>query len=239
VSRTDFALIRHSARLEGLSPQQMLCWAVEAFSPNLVMTSAFGLNGVALIHMLQEVTSGVPIVFVDTGYLFDETLETKRRIEVAYGVRVLTFRPSTSTTVQVRQIGPDLSTHWPNLCCTLRKAEPLLRANAALKPAAVLNGRARFQSITRRNLPSVEWSETPVRINPLASWSHQQIKDYVRAHNVPYNPLHDQGYPSVGCWPCTRPVTDGEEVRAGRWAGLGKVECGLWTQSMDGSPAKS
>ncbi len=215
--------------LDSLTPQQILCWALESFGPNLVMTSSFGLNGVALIHMLQEITRDVPIIFIDTGYLFKETLETKRRIEAAYKVKVLTFRPTLSVEAQIRQYGPDLPTRHPDLCCALRKVEPMQRALAELQPAAVLNGRARFQARTRRDLPIVEWEQTPIRINPLALWSQQQIESYVRAHAVPYNPLHDVGYPSIGCRPCTRPVLQGEHIRAGRWAGLNKTECGLWT----------
>ena len=204
------------------SPQQTLRWAVETYGSRLVITSSFGMTGVALIHMLQTISQSVPIVFVDTGYLFEETLELKRRIEAIYGLQILTFRPRLGVGVRARQHGPDL-------CCALRKVEPMQRAMAELQPAAVLNGRARFQASTRRSLPIVEWNQTPVRINPLATWSQQQIEDYVKANSVPYNPLHDVGYPSLGCWPCTKPVTEGGDVRAGRWSGLGKVECGLWS----------
>jgi phosphoadenosine phosphosulfate reductase len=96
-----------------------------------------------------------------------------------------------------------------------------------------MNARARFQASTRRNLPVVEWDTQPVRINPLALWSRQQVLDYAWAHDVPCNSLYDRGYPSVGCWPCTRAVAGGKDVRGGRWAGLGKLEFGLWTQPAD------
>jgi phosphoadenosine phosphosulfate reductase len=220
------------AWLEPPSPQQTLRWAVEAFSPNLVMTSAFGLAGVALIHMLQTITHDVPIVFVDTGRLFVETLETRQRIEAAYGIQVLTYRPLLS--VEGRAYP-----HNHNLCCALRKVEPMQRAIAELQPAAILNARARFQASSRRDLSVIEWDQAPVRINPLAHWSLQQIEQYVRRNKVPHNPLHDRGYPSVGCWPCTRPVAEGQDIRAGRWAGMEKVECGLWTHRVPdraGSP---
>jgi len=202
---------------------------MDTFGSDLVMTSAFGLNGVALIHMLQGISQEVPIVFVDTGYLFEETLETKRQIVSTYGANVLTYRSPLSVEDQARQHGPDLPTRQSDLCCALRKVEPMQRAMTEIRPAAVLNGRARFQASTRRALPIVEWEQTPVRINPLALWSPQQIEAYIRAHDVPHNPLHDRGYPSIGCQPCTRPVLKDEHIRAGRWAGLGKMECGLWT----------
>jgi phosphoadenosine phosphosulfate reductase len=209
--------------LEQLPPQDIVRWALEAFDAGLVMTSSFGLNGVALIHMLQELRHNVPVIFVDTGYLFPETLRTQQLIVRAYGVPVLTYRPRVG-----KEIQPGLCGHAQ--CCYLRKVEPMQQAMAELQPVAVLNARARFQARTRQNLPIVEWDQTPVRINPLAGWSAARVRAYVTEHNVPYNPLHDAGYPSIGCRPCTRPVHAGEDLRAGRWAGSGKVECGLWTR---------
>lgn len=220
------------AWLATLPPQQTLRWALDTFGPRLVMTSSFGLSGVALIDMMQAICRDVPVVFVDTGFLFEETLRTRRRLEAAYRIQVLEFRSPLSVEMQANLYGPDLPRRWPDLCCTLRKVEPMHRAMEELQPAAVINGRARFQARTRRDLPVVEWDQTPVRINPLASWSQQQIEQYVAAHRVPYNPLHDRGYPSVGCRPCTQPVASTEDVRAGRWAGLGKIECGLWTAAV-------
>jgi len=218
-----------NAWLEQQSPQQVVRWAVDVFGPGLAMTTSFGLSGVALICMLQEVTRDVPLVFVDTGYLFEETLETKRQIEAAYGLKVLTWRPRLSIEAQARQYGPNLHACQPDLCCALRKVEPMRRAMVELGPIAVMNGRTRSQSETRRNLPLVEWEQTPVRINPLAAWTRRQVEGYVRMHGAPHNPLHEVGFLSVGCRPCTRAVREGEHVRAGRWAGLGKTECGLWT----------
>ena len=220
---------RLNAWLEQQSPQCVLRWAVDVFGAGLVMTTAFGLNGVALIHLLREVGEDVPLVFVDTGFLFEETLETKRRIEQAYGVRVQTWRPRLSIEAQAQQYGPDLHACQPDLCCVLRKVEPMRRAMAELGPLAVINGRSRSQSKTRHDLPIVQWEQTPVWINPLACWTRQQVADYIQTHGIPCNPLHEAGYPSIGCKPCTRPVRAGEHVRAGRWASRDKAECGLWT----------
>jgi phosphoadenosine phosphosulfate reductase len=212
-----------STWLEFLPPQQTLRWAVETFAPRLVMTSAFGLAGVALLHMLRTITDDVPIVFVDTGFMFEETLETRHRIEAAYGVQILTYQPLVN-------VGAQAQPHNPDLCCALRKVEPMQRALTELQPVAVLNARTRFQASTRRKLPLIEWDRTPIRINPLALWPRHRIERFVKRNSIPYNPLYDRGYPSVGCQPCTRPVAEGDDIRAGRWAGSGKIECGLWTR---------
>ena len=217
------------------SPRQIVRWAVDTFGERLVMTSAFGMNGVALIHMVYEefrergLDMTIPILFVDTAYLFPETLETKRRIEAAYGCRVETYYPALGVAEQAARYGPDLPSRDPDLCCRLRKVEPMQRAIAEHRPAAILNGRARFQSSGRRTLPIVEWNYAPLRIHPLAYWSQEHVVDYVTSHHVPYNPLYDQGYPSIGCQPCTRPVIAGEPIRAGRWPDTKKSECGIWT----------
>jgi phosphoadenosine phosphosulfate reductase len=221
-----------NAWLGNSSPLSVIQWAIDVFSPKLVVTSSFGLNGVALIHMLQKITRKVPIIFVNTGYMFEETLKTKRRIEAAYGVNVLTFRPSLSVKEQIQKFGSALFIRRPDICCALRKIEPMQRALAELKPKAILNGRARFQTHTRQNLPIVEWEKSSIQINPLAGWSHKQIDAYVKEHNIPYNSLYDIGYPSVGCRPCTRPVLEDEHIRAGRWAELDRIECGLWTKNI-------
>ena len=215
--------------LEHLSPQQILQWAVETYGQDLLMTSSFGLNGVALIHMLQTITRSFTILFIDTGYHFPETLKTKQQIEAKYGLKILVLNPQLSIEEQAHMYGPHLFEHSPDLCCALRKIEPMQRALEQLQPKAVLNARSRFQARTRQDLPVIEWTRSPVRINPLTQWSHQQIEDYVRSNQVPYNPLHDEDFPSIGCWPCTRPVRPGEHLRAGRWADRNKVECGLWT----------
>ncbi len=214
--------------LEHSSPQQILQWAVETYGQDLLMTSSFGMNGVALIHMLQEITRINTILFIDTGYHFPETLKTKQRIEAKYGVRVQVLSPGLSVKDQAQMYGLDLFERSPDLCCTLRKIEPLRRALKQLQPQAMVNARSRFQAKARQDLPVIERAMSPVRIHPLALWSHQQIKNYVTSNGVPYNPLHDRDYPSIGCWPCTRPLRPGEHVRAGRWVSKKKAECGLW-----------
>lgn len=218
--------------LKNLSPHSIIQWAVDTFSPKLAVISSFGLNGVALIHMIQKVTRELPIIFINTGYIFEETLKTKRRIEAAYGIKILTFSPSLSVKKQIQKFGSALFIYQPDICCALRKVEPMQRALAELQPNAVLNGRARFQAKTRQNLPIVEWEKKPIQINPLATWSKEQIESYIKNNSVPYNPLYDIGYLSIGCRPCTRQVLKGEHIRTGRWGELEKTECGLWTKNL-------
>jgi len=217
---------------EGLSPQSIIQWAVDTFGPKLVVTSSFGINGVVLIHMLSKITRDIPIIFIDTGYMFEETLETKNKIEKVYRMKILTFRPSLSVQDQINQFGSALFTRQPGLCCNLRKIKPMLTALSELQPVAVLNGRARFQARTRQGLSIMGWEKKPITINPLVNWSQKQIEAYIQYHGVPYNPLYDIGYPSIGCRPCTRLVLKGEHIRAGRWEELDKTECGLWTTNL-------
>jgi phosphoadenosine phosphosulfate reductase len=113
-------------------------------------------------------------------------------------------------------------------CCHYRKVMAMQQALSTLKPGAIVSARGRFQAVTRRKLELVEWETNPIRVNPLVHWTQDQLEQYIKDNSIPYNVLYDQGYPSVGCWPCTGPVEPGQDIRAGRWDGLGKVECGLW-----------
>jgi len=195
-------------------------WAVDQYGEDrLAMTSAFGLNGMGLIHIVARMDLDIPILFVDTGYLFPETLETKRRVVEQYGLRVYTLHP----------IGRKLPLPRSDECCRLRKVAPMRKALALLRPAVLLSARGRFQAVTRRTLAQVELDRDPVRVNPLVDWEQAEVEAFIQDNGVPYNPLYDQGYVSIGCWPCTRPVVAGEDIRAGRWDGLGRVECGLWS----------
>ena len=177
-----------------------------------------------LIHMLD---GRIPILFVDTGFMFDETLAL--RDLVAACATVVTYVPeSFPTPCDEPGFCKEPDAERIAFCCETRKVEPMRRALAELNPGAIITARGRFQSVTRRALPLVEGHRQPPRVNPLAYWSQEQVEAYIEKHDVPHNPLHDDGYYSVGCWPCTRPVEEGEDVRAGRWDGLGKVECGIW-----------
>lgn len=227
----DLAEINH--QLQNASPQDVIRWAVERFHPRLTMATAFGAEGCAIIHMLSEIEPGVRVFNLDTGYQFKETLELRDRIAEKYGIEVEMVRPDT-TVEQYEAIhsGPLYETH-PDRCCHDRKILQLRRAIVGYD--AWLSAIRGDQTKDRANTPKVGWDKkfNLVKINPLLDWTKKEVWTYIVQNNVPYNPLHDAGYPSIGCWPCTRPVNDGEDDRAGRWAGKAKTECGL--HSLDSS----
>lgn len=207
----------------------LVAWAWAGWKDRLAMTSAFGLSGVALCHIVARIAPQVPILFVDTGFHFPEVLETRDRIIRRYGLDVRTIYPepvpmTLSSGVEVKILPAPMTDE----CCAQRKVAPMRAALEALGPKVLLSARGRFQAVTRQSLELVEWERKPMRINPLARWTQADVEGFVQAHEIPYNPMYDQGYPSVGCVPCTRAVEQGEDIRAGRWDGLGKVECGLW-----------
>jgi len=206
-----------SLRKQIANSESLILWAARQYD-DLYMTSAFGLSGVVLIDLVQNLHLGVPVLFVDTGFMFPETLATRDRLLAEYpDLVVLTLHPGEGA--------PEPMTAH---CCDQRKVLPMRRALTILRPDALLTARGRFQAVTRRDLLPVERDRSPVRVNPLVSWTSSQIEEYAHTAELPYNPLYDQGFYSVGCKPCTRAVTNGEDVRDGRWDGLGKVECGLW-----------
>ncbi len=222
-----------NARLANAGPQELLRWAVDRFFPRLTMATAFGAEGCAIIHMLYEIEPRVRVFNLDTGYQFSETLELRDRIAETYGIEVELVRPDT-TTEQYEAIhgGPLYETH-PDRCCHDRKILPLRRA--ILGYDAWISSIRADQSNDRALTPKIGWDKkfSLVKINPLLGWTKKDVWTYIVENNIPYNPLHDVGYPSIGCWPCTRPVSDGQDERAGRWAGKSKTECGL--HSLDSS----
>lgn len=220
-------------RGEDISPAEVLAWTLEHFSSRVIMTTAFGLNGVALIHMTNAFEPSMPILFIDTGFHFPETLETKHRVVERYGLNLIEYRVPPPPEVDENPSALVPSPETPELCCAERKVETFQRALAELKPDAVISARSRHQSETRSELALIELETHPVRVNPLAQLSLEEVERYVRENEVPYNPLYDRGFKSVGCWPCTRPVEPGEDVRAGRWSGQDKQECGIWIVDGD------
>ncbi len=220
-------------RLRDAGPQEILRWAVERFYPKLTMATAFGAEGCAIIHMLAEIEPRVRIFNLDTGYQFRETLELRDRIAEKYGIEVEMIRPAT-TVAEYEAIhgGPLYETH-PDRCCHDRKILPLRQAIVGYE--GWISSIRGDQSKDRANTPKVGWDKkfNLVKINPLLNWTKKDVWSFVVANDVPYNPLHDVGYPSIGCWPCTQPVAPGDDERAGRWAGKAKTECGL--HSLDSS----
>ena len=204
---------------EALSAEDLLRWAHDEFGKKLCLTCSWQRQSSALVHMVSELGLDVDVVELDTLVLFPETYETRDRLVERYGLELKSFRPIDP---------PDrLWERDVDRCCHIRKVEPLERALGGYD--AWITGIRREQSSTRANAQKVEWSERygVWKIQPLVDWSSKRVDAYLHVNEIPYNPLHDRGYPSIGCVPCTRPVRAGEDQRAGRWAGSEKLECGI------------
>jgi phosphoadenosine phosphosulfate reductase len=218
-----------SKRLEGSSPQEILKWAVEVYGEELTLSVSFGgAEGMVLLDMLSKVTDGVWVFTLDTGFLFEETVEFRNRVMERYpSVKFKVVEPEMSVEEQVEKHGPELWSCAPDLCCQIRKIEPQKRWLEGF--GAWATGIRRDQTHNRSDTPIVEWDAffEVAKIAPLAAWSKDQVDEYVRENDVPLNPLLSQGYKSIGCEPCTRPVSDDEDWRAGRWSDNEKTECGL------------
>jgi len=211
--------------LETASAQEVLRWAHETFGDRFAIASSMG-DGL-LAHLAQSAAPGVHVLFLDTGYHFAETLGTRDAVAAVYDVDVRTVLPLLTVAQQDAQHGPELWRRDPGACCAMRKVEPLARA---LEPyVAWASGIRRDEAETRRDAGVVEWDAKRgmVKVNPIATWTQEQADAYVAEHGVLVNPLAYDGYPSIGCAPCTRRVAPGEDPRSGRWAGSAKTECGL------------
>jgi len=224
--------------LAGVSPQDVLRWAVRRFHPRLLMATAFGAEGCCILHMLAEIEPGVKVINIDTGYQFEETLQLRERIKARYGIEVEYVRPELSVAEYEAEHGGPLYVHRPDQCCYDRKIIPLRNAVARIRPLAWISAIRKDQTEHRAAAGVVQWDAKfgLVKVNPLLHWTKKDVWAFVMKNDVPYNPLHDQDYPSIGCRPCTRPVGAGEDERAGRWAGKVKKECGLHViEHKDGS----
>ena len=220
-------LVRANEELKEKSPQQILQWAVARFHPRLTMATAFGAEGCCLIHMLADIEPGVRIFNLETGYQFKETLETRERIKKRYGIEVEYVRPELTVEEYEAEHGGPLYNSFSDQCCHDRKSIPLRRAVEGYD--AWISAIRKDQTKDRAKAAVVQWDAkfNLVKINPLLYWTKKDVWSFIAKNDVPYNPLHDQGYPSIGCWPCTRPIAEGEDDRAGRWYGTVKKECGL------------
>jgi phosphoadenosine phosphosulfate reductase len=220
------------------TPQDVLRWAVRHFHPRLMMATAFGAEGCCLIHMLAEIEPATTVINLETGYQFPETLELRERIKDRYGIAVEYIYPELSVEEYEKEHGGPLYVHRPDQCCHDRKILPLRRAVERLRPLAWVSAIRKDQTADRAVAGVVQWDPKfqLVKVNPLLNWTKKDVWKFVTDHDVPYNPLHDRNYPSIGCWPCTRAVQPGEDDRAGRWAGKVKKECGLHViEHQDGS----
>jgi len=216
-----------NADFETKSPQEILRWATEAYGDQLCMATAFGAEGCVLLAMLAEIDNRAYVFNLETGYQFQETLDLRERIQDKYGIQVHYVRSEESVADMESRFGGPIYATDSNQCCQIRKIVPLRKAVEGYQ--AWVSAIRRDQAQTRANAPIVGWDDKfkLVKVNPLANWTKADVWNYILKHDVPYNPLHDQGYPSIGCWPCTKAVGTGDDDRAGRWAGTAKKECGL------------
>jgi len=209
-----------------MSAEGILRWAYERFGDRMCLTCSWQRQSSVLVHMVSELGIDVPIVELDTQLFFRETYETRDRLVDRYGLKLV--RPDViSVAQQALGEGPNLWERDPDRCCHIRKVEPLERALAPYD--AWITGIRREQSPTRADAQKMEWSERygVWKIQPIVDWNAKRVDAYCVVNEVPVNPLHAAGYASIGCIPCTRPIRDGEEERAGRWAGSDKLECGI------------
>ncbi|NEA97911.1 phosphoadenylyl-sulfate reductase [Streptomyces sp. SID13726] len=220
------ALAEQAGRdLEDASALEILQWAVDTFGKRFCVTSS--MEDAVVAHLASRVMKGVDVVFLDTGYHFEETIGTRDAVEAVMDVNVITLTPRQTVAEQDAEYGPKLHDRDPDLCCKLRKVQPLEQGLKSY--VAWATGLRRDESPTRANTPVVGWDEKrqKVKISPIARWTQDDVDAYVQENGVLTNPLLMDGYASVGCAPCTRRVLEGEDARAGRWAGRAKTECGL------------
>ncbi len=213
--------------LETMSAEDVLRFAASELGERLCLTCSWQRQSSVLVHMISELGLDVDVIELDTQILFRETYETRDRLVERYGLNLRTVTPRLTLAEQAVVEGPNLWETSPDRCCHIRKVEPL---EQALGPyGAWINGIRRGQSSTRANARKLEWSERygVWKVQPLVDWDAKRVQAYLHVNEIPYNPLHDAGYPSIGCIPCTRPVREGEDERAGRWAGSDKLECGI------------
>jgi phosphoadenosine phosphosulfate reductase len=222
---------------ERQSPADIVKWAAAQFGNELVMTSSFGAESALLIHMAAQEIPDIRIIFINTGYLFPETHAFMESLRHRFNLNVWTYRTRNDPIAWLRAAGEENPTWRKDVdaCCAANKNEPMERAMAELKPKAWLRGIRRQQAESRKGAHSIEWSKryNCYAISPLLNWTSREIHAYMKQHDLPYHPLYEKGYASIGCNPlsCTRPIQIGEDPRSGRWAGSGKIECGINVES--------
>ncbi len=221
-------------QFQGRPTEQVLAWAWERFGKRAAIGTSFQGAGLVMIHLAKQNGIQFPVFTLDTGLLFKETVELKQRLEDFFGFQIESLKPDLTVEQQEEAQGPELWKREPDLCCTIRKVLPLQSKLADLD--CWITGLRRQQSDARSGIGIIELyaldksaGRDIVKLNPMAEWSREAVWNYIREHKIPYNPLQDQGYRSIGCQPCTRKTGSGEDERAGRWTGFSKVECGIHT----------
>ena len=225
-----------SQRLESATPEEIIAWGVERYAPYLTMATAFGPEGCVILSMLAKIAPETYVFNLETGYQFQETIDLRDRIAERYGIEVDLLQPELSVSEYEALHGGPLYKTNPKQCCFDRKVKTLQRATQVMH--AWMSGIRGDQTPDRAKTGIVRWDTKfgLVKISPLINWTKKDVWKRITDEDIPYNPLHDRGYPSIGCWPCTIAVADGEtDERAGRWSGTHKNECGLHTIEQDGS----
>ena len=225
-----------SQGLAGKTPLEVLAWAAANAGPRVAFATGFGAEGCVIIDLIARAHLPIEVFTLDTGLLFPETYALWKELEARYGIAIRAVKPKRSVDEQAADDGPALWTREPDRCCDQRKVKPLRDALSGL--SAWVTAIRRDQTPERANAEIVEHDAKfgLVKINPLVAWTHDEVWGHLYAHDVPFNPLHEQGYPSIGCQPCTSKVIPGENLRAGRWRDAAKRECGIHVVDSRGNP---
>jgi phosphoadenosine phosphosulfate reductase len=231
VAPTDLSA-EELAFLDQASTTEILRWAADRFGPRAAIGTSFQGAGLVMMHLAKEAGLTFPVFTLDTGLLFPETIDLQKKIEAFLGWKIETLRPDLNVEQQAAALGPELWNREPDQCCTIRKVVPLQDRLSTLD--CWITGLRREQSDSRTSVGVAEIYEFQpgrdiVKLNPMARWKREEVWDYIKAHHIPYNPLQDRGYKSIGCIPCTRAVGEADNERAGRWTGFSKTECGIHT----------
>ncbi|MBK8987445.1 MAG: phosphoadenylyl-sulfate reductase [Chloroflexi bacterium] len=218
------ALNQHYATL---SPTNLLQWAYTTYGSSLVVATSFGLSGMVILHTVAQMQPRPPVFYLQTDLFFPETLTLRDELATRFALEFIEVHSGLSLAAQEQQYGPELWRRDPDLCCHLRKVRAL--RHFLEDKRAWVTGLRRDQSPTRAQTDLLAWDNTHhlLKLNPLALWTREQVWDYIHKHDMPYNLLHDQSYPSIGCWPCTKPTEMAVNERMGRWSDFGKTECGI------------
>ncbi len=214
------------------APSEIIKWSIEKYYPRIAIASSFSIEDTVIIDIATQIQPNLKIFYINTGFHFKETDDVKEALKNTYNLNIVEYLPLLSIEEQTLKYGPELHEKNPDVCCKLRKVEPIRRALQEVD--AWITGLRREQATTRRDLEAVELEYKDdgrplTKVNPLTYWTRKQVWSYIRNNQLPYNTLYDKGYMSIGCEPCTRPIQQGEDERKGRWTGKGKIECGIHT----------
>ena len=233
-TKHSFEVSEETERLECLSLDELLCWCWNYFGDKAAIGTSFQGSGLVIIDHAIRNGCNFPIFTIDTGLLFPETLELKKKLEDFWDVKIQSVHPEQTIEEQKKTMGPELWKTNPDSCCQMRKVLPLQSRLSSLD--VWITGLRRGQSDQRKSTNVLEMYEFDklresyiFKLNPMVNWSREKVWNYINDHKIPYNTLHDKGYRSIGCWPCTKAISDGQDERAGRWEGFNKTECGIHT----------